>query len=77
MAIVTPDFAHCEIIEEAARAGKHIIVEKPLATTQEDLGAALGEAVNKAGVKFMVDFHNRWSPPLVVAKNDIEQGKAG
>ena len=34
VAVVTPDFAHREIIEEAARAGKHIIVEKPLATTQ-------------------------------------------
>ena len=37
VAIVTPDFAHREVIEEAARAGKHIIVEKPLATTYEDL----------------------------------------
>jgi predicted dehydrogenase len=76
VAIVTPDFAHREIIEEAARAGKHIIVEKPLATTQEDL-ARIVEAVTKAGVKFMVDFHNRWSPPLVVARDDIEQGKLG
>jgi predicted dehydrogenase len=76
VAVVTPDFAHREIIEEAARAGKHIIVEKPLATTEEDL-ARIAEAVTKAGVKLMVDFHNRWSPPLVVAKNDIEQGKLG
>lgn len=76
VAIVTPDFAHREIIEKAARAGKHIIVEKPLATTHEDL-ARIAEAVTKAGVKFMVDFHNRWNPPLVVAKNDIEDGKLG
>jgi predicted dehydrogenase len=76
VAIVTPDFAHREIIEEAARAGKDIIVEKPLATTHEDL-ARITEAVTKAGVKLMVDFHNRWSPPLVVAKNDIEEGKLG
>jgi len=48
VAIVTPDFAHREIIEEAARAGKDIIVEKPLATTQEDL-ARIAEAVTKAG----------------------------
>jgi predicted dehydrogenase len=76
VAIVTPDFAHREIIEEAALAGKHIIVEKPLATTHEDL-ARIAEAVTKARVKFMVDFHNRWNPPLVVAKNDIEHGKLG
>jgi len=76
VAIVTPDFAHREIIEEAARAGKHIIVEKPLATTHEDL-ARITEAVTNEGVKFMVDFHNRWSPPLAVARNDIEEGKLG
>jgi predicted dehydrogenase len=76
VAVVTPDFAHREIIVEAARAGKHIIVEKPLATTHEDLDQ-ISEAVTKASVKFMVDFHCRWSPPLVVARNDIEQGLLG
>jgi predicted dehydrogenase len=76
VAVVTPDFAHREVIVEAARAGKHIIVEKPLATTHEDLNQ-ISEAVTKAGVKFMVDFHCRWSPPLVVARNDIEQGTLG
>jgi len=35
------------------------------------------EAVTKAGVKFMVDFHCRWCPPLVVARNDIENGVIG
>jgi predicted dehydrogenase len=76
VAVVTPDFAHREIIVEAARAGKHIIVEKPLATTHEDLDQ-ISEAVTKASVKFMMDFHCRWSPPLVVARNDIEQGLLG
>jgi predicted dehydrogenase len=76
VAVVTPDFAHREVIEEAARAGKHIIVEKPLATTYEDLDK-IAEAVTRAGIKFMVDFHCRWSPPLVVARNDIEQGLLG
>jgi predicted dehydrogenase len=33
--------------------------------------------VTKAGVKFMVDFHCRWYPPLVVARNDIENGVIG
>ena len=76
VAVVTPDFAHREIIVAAARAGKHIIVEKPLATTHEDLDR-IAEAVTKAGVKFMVDFHCRWSPPLVTARTDIEQGALG
>jgi predicted dehydrogenase len=76
VAVATPDFAHREPIVAAARAGKHIIVEKPLATTCQDLDQ-IAEAVTRAGVKFMVDFHNRWSPPLVVARNDIENGAIG
>jgi predicted dehydrogenase len=76
VAVVTPDFAHREIIVDAARAGKHIIVEKPLATSIEDLDR-IAEAVSQAGIKFMVDFHCRWCPPLVVARNDIAQGLLG
>jgi predicted dehydrogenase len=76
VAVVTPDFAHREVIEATAQAGKHIIVEKPLATTYEDLDKIV-EAVGRAGIRFMVDFHCRWSPPLVVARNDIEQGLLG
>lgn len=76
VAVVTPDFAHCQPIVAAAHAGKHIIVEKPLATTNNDLDQ-IAEAVTKAGVKFMVDFHCRWCPPLVVARADIESGLLG
>jgi predicted dehydrogenase len=76
VAVVTPDFTHRDPIVEAARAGKHIIVEKPLATTRQDLDQ-IAEAVTRAGVKFMVDFHCRWCPPLVVARNDIENGVIG
>lgn len=76
VAVATPDFAHREIIEEAARAGKDILVEKPLATTHEDL-ARIAEVIAATGVRLMVDFHCRWSPPLVVARNDIESGHLG
>src|SRR5262249_51819069 len=64
VAVATLDFAHREPIVAAARASKHIIVEKPLATTREDLDQ-IAEALTKAGVKFMVDFHCRWASPLV------------
>src|ERR1039458_7045875 len=58
--IATPDFAHGEITLAALRAGKHVLVEKPLATTVRECEEIL--AVQKAqGVKLMVDFHNRWS----------------
>jgi predicted dehydrogenase len=76
VAVVTPDFAHCGPIVAAARAGKHVIVEKPLATTTEDLERIVDE-VSKAGITLMVDFHNRWSPPIVVTRNNIENHSLG
>jgi predicted dehydrogenase len=76
VAVVTPDFAHRDPIVAAARAGKHIIVEKPLATTEEDL-AQIKEEVAKAGILCMVDFHCRWCPPLVAIRNSIESGDLG
>lgn len=76
VAVVTPDFAHREPIVAAARAGKHVITEKPLATTLED-AEAVAEAVRTAGVRLMVDFHTRWNPPIVIARRDIEEGALG
>ncbi|MBI5092408.1 MAG: Gfo/Idh/MocA family oxidoreductase [Candidatus Hydrogenedentes bacterium] len=76
VSIVTPDFAHEEPILAAARAGKHILAEKPLAMTVEACERIL-EVVEKAGVKLMVDFHARWSPPLYKARDAIRNGELG
>lgn len=76
VSIATPDFAHREIAVAAAEAGKHILVEKPLATTVEDAEAIINAAKN-AGVKLMVDFHNRVSPPFAGARQAIEAGELG
>lgn len=76
VAVVTPDFAHCGPIVAAAEAGKHVIVEKPLATTQEDC-AKIAAAVRQTGIILMVDYHCRWCPPIVVTRNDIEAGVLG
>lgn len=76
VAVVTPDYTHRAPIVAAAMADKHIITEKPLATTQQDV-EAIRVAVKSSGVRLMVDFHARWNPPIVVAKEDIENGKLG
>jgi predicted dehydrogenase len=76
VAVVTPDFAHCGPIVAAARAGKDVLVEKPLATTSEDLDK-IAEAVARSGTRCMVDFHNRWSPPVVVARQSIAADELG
>ena len=77
VSIVTPDFAHTEIAVAAAKAGKHILIEKPLATSVEDCEKILAAVAAAGDIKFMVDFHNRWNPPFVSAKNAIEGGKLG
>ena len=63
VAIVTPDFAHADIAVAAANAGKHILIEKPLATTREDALRIL-EACERNNVRGMVDLHNRWNPAI-------------
>jgi len=74
--IATPDFAHKEPTVATAEAGKHILLEKPLATTLEDMESIV-KAVKKNKVKIMIDFHNRWNPPFVIAKETIAEGKLG
>lgn len=74
--IATPDVRHREPAVLAAEAGKHILLEKPLATNREDLDA-IAEAVEKSGVRLMVDFHARFSPPIVAARDTIRRGDLG
>jgi predicted dehydrogenase len=76
VAIVTPDFAHAAIAIKAAEYGKHILVEKPLATTREDVFAMV-EAFENNKVRVMVDLHNRWSPAFNVAHQSVEKGELG
>lgn len=74
--IATPDHLHKEPCIQAAKAGKHILVEKPLAMTLEDSMAILG-AVEKANVKLMVGFTLRFFPQYQHAKASIEKGELG
>ncbi len=76
VAIVTPDFLHQEIGLAAAEAGKHILLEKPMATTVEEC-EAINAAVERAGVKLMIDFHNRFNTPFTETKAAIEAGEIG
>lgn len=76
VAIVTPDFLHADVAIDCANAKKHMLIEKPLATTRKDVEAILN-AVEKNNVRIMVDFHNRWSPPFVVMKQAMDEGDIG
>jgi len=76
VSIATPDFAHKGPAIAAAKAGKHFLVEKPLATTLAE-ARAIAEAARKAGITAMVDFHNRWSPAMCKTKQAIKKGQLG
>ncbi|MFC5529435.1 Gfo/Idh/MocA family protein [Cohnella yongneupensis] len=74
--IVTPNDSHAEIAIAAAKAGKHIICEKPLARTAAE-AKLMYDAVKDAGVKHMVAFNYRRTPAILLAKKYIEEGAIG
>ncbi len=74
--INAPSNVHKEIALEAARAGKHIFCEKPLALTLADSREML-KAAEDAGVKHMVGFNYRFAPAVMLAKKLIEEGRLG
>ncbi|HEX4768333.1 MAG TPA: Gfo/Idh/MocA family oxidoreductase [Lichenihabitans sp.] len=74
--VATPDFAHADIVLAAIAAGKHVMSEKPLATTLRE-AEAIAEAAARKGVKVMVDFHNRVNPAVHALRESIAAGEIG
>lgn len=74
--INAPSNAHKEIALAAAKAGKHIFCEKPLALTLADSREML-KAAEDAGVTHMVGFNYRFSPAVRLAKKLVESGRLG
>ncbi len=67
---------HKEIIINAAKKGKHIFCEKPIALTLEETNEALA-AVQKARVLMQVGFMRRFDSALFSAKEEIDKGTIG
>lgn len=76
VSIATPDPYHTEIAVSAAEARKHILIEKPLATSVQDCLSIIRYAKD-AGVKLMCDFHNRWNPAMVKIWNAVQKKELG
>ncbi|MBR5571396.1 MAG: Gfo/Idh/MocA family oxidoreductase [Oscillospiraceae bacterium] len=74
--ICTPNNAHAEIAIAAAKAGKHILCEKPLALTSDE-ARAMYLAAKEAGVTTMVAFNYRRTPAIQLAKRYIDEGAIG
>jgi predicted dehydrogenase len=67
---------HRSLTEQAARAGVHVLSEKPLATTLPDARAMI-DACDAAGVILMTAFPMRFSAPLLEVKATLDAGTLG
>jgi predicted dehydrogenase len=74
--ICTPNNTHAEIALAAAKAGKMILCEKPLAMNGPE-GLRMVEAVEKAKVPNMVWYNYRRVPAVTLAKQLIDEGRLG
>lgn len=76
VSVATPDFAHTEPAIRMMEAGKHVLIEKPMATSVEECEKIL-KVQRQKKVKLMVNFHNRWYKPVAETKKLIGSGKIG
>ncbi len=76
VAVLTSTKTHKEVVIAAARAGKAIFCEKPIAMSVEEAEEMLA-AVEKAGVLFQPGFQRRFDAGYVAAKRQIEEGTIG
>ncbi|MDX9754929.1 MAG: Gfo/Idh/MocA family oxidoreductase [bacterium] len=74
--ICVPNNFHAELAIAAAKAGKAIICEKPMALNATQ-GEEMVKAIEAAGVPNMVSFNYRRVPAVTLAKNLIDQGRLG
>ncbi|MDX9971470.1 MAG: Gfo/Idh/MocA family oxidoreductase [FCB group bacterium] len=74
--ICSENVRHREHVEKAAKAGKWILCEKPLATNIEDAKAMVA-ACKKAGVGLGTAFPVRYCPPVMEARDRIASGEMG
>jgi predicted dehydrogenase len=74
--ICTCNKLHAETVVEAAKAKKHILVEKPFATNYEDAKVML-EAAKENGVKLLSAFPMRYNQAVIEAKAAVDRGDIG
>jgi predicted dehydrogenase len=74
--LATPHTRHAQQVVAAARAGKHVFTEKPLALTAADARAAV-RACAKAGVTLAVGYNWRFQPALQEIKAMLDDGRLG
>jgi predicted dehydrogenase len=76
VSVCVPNYLHKEVVCDAANAGKHIVCEKPLATTLEDCDQMI-ETCQDNKVKLMYAEDWIFAPALIRAKNIYKEGAIG
>src|SRR5262249_13384010 len=74
--LATPHSQHAEQVQQAAAAGKHVFVEKPIALDLTSAQAAVA-AAQKAGVVLAVGFGRRFHPSLDELRRRCQDGRLG
>lgn len=76
LSIATPNGLHASQAIQGLKAGKHVIIEKPMALSKKDCEEVIHTALDASKKVFCV-MQNRYSPPAVWMKSVIEEGHLG
>ncbi len=76
VSIALPNYLHAPATLAALEAGKHVLIEKPLAMTVAE-GEAMVEAAHRTGRKLMICFNYRFRGDSQVVKQHVEAGGLG
>jgi predicted dehydrogenase len=76
ISVATPETQHMAPAVAAAKAGKHVLVEKPIAHTLDD-AQVMVDTARKSGTKLMVGYILRFDSRYAQAKEQLDQGRIG
>jgi predicted dehydrogenase len=76
VSVCVPNTLHAQIAEAALRAGKHVLVEKPMTVTVPE-AEALVKAVEETGRALQIGYVRRYAPNALVTKRFLDEGEFG
>ena len=76
ISVLTDSGSHADVVVDLAQYGKHIVVEKPIALTLDDVDRMIA-ACDRNGVKLFVVQQNRFNVPVLKLREALEAGRFG
>src|SRR5512134_764512 len=74
--ILTPPWTHTDLVQQAAAAGKHVLLEKPV-DVNAARATAIVEACDRAGVRLAIVFQHRFRPAALELARIVREGRLG